>query len=1167
MQRTYFFFAGALVLLHFIATSSDSISIANNHNNSASDLNALLAFKAAIFDPQRIIPTNWSTSTSVCNWIGITCNARHHRVAAIDLSYMGIAGTIPPQLGNLSFLVRLNVMNNSFHGHLPTELSRLRRLKYINLEDNAFEGELPSWLGGLTTLQYLSFRDNGFSGSLSGRLSNFTKLETIRLGFNFFTGNLSEELSALPKLTVLDIQHNQLVGPLPWDLFNLSSLQIIAFTNNSLSGYLPAHICDYLPQLQGLYLSWNYFEGEIPSGIGECSKLQVLSLSLNKFRGYIPREFWNLTTLTRIALGGNDLTGPLPQALFNLSSLQIVGFENNSLSGYLPARICDHLPQLQGLYLSYNHFEGEIPSGIGECSKLQVLGLSYNRFRGYIPKGIWNLTTLTEIYLDSSDLTGEIPKVIDNLYNLEILSIQSANVTGIIPQEVGNLSKLEALMLDLNRLTGPIPLKLFNSSTVRFISLTDNDLSGELPSTIGAFLPNLEELYLDENEFSGTILASISNASRLRILSIGMNHFTGAIPHSLGNMRLLEYLGIWQNNFSEDSLSKELSFIISLSNCEHLTWLWIHENPLNGFLPKSIGNLSSSLESISATGCGIISEIPSSIGNLSNLIELYFDNNSLTGLIPTTIKWFLKLQRIHLSDNQMQGAIPSSMIPTSFWSLRDILELDMSGNYLTGSLPAEIGNLKVLVYLNLSNNQYSGEMPSTIGALQSLQNLSLERNKLQGLIPDSIKNMLQLRHLDLSFNNLEGEIPNSLQTLSDLQYFNVSYNRLKGPIPHGGPFANFTNLSFLSNEALCGAPWLQPCTSTFEHESRTKRIVMIVLLASGSVILALVISIFLMRLKLRKKILAPTQNLLPMATFERASCHELRQITNGFSESNLLGSGSFGSVYKGIRENGMVWAIKVFDLQLEGAFKSFDRECEVLSCLRHRNLTRVISACSSLDFKALVLEYMPNGSLEKWLHVNHHVLSIMQRLDIMIDVASGLEYLHYGYSTPIVHCDLKPSNILLDQDMVGHVCDFGIAKLLGDGESVVQTKTLATFGYIAPEYGLEGLVSTSCDVYSFGITLMETFTKRKPKDELFTEELSLRRWVQDCLPDSVIQVIDVDLLHPEDGLVQKKINCISSVLQLGLSCTTDAPKERIYMKEVLRALQKIKLQFIKDITP
>ncbi|CDP11030.1 unnamed protein product [Coffea canephora] len=681
------------------------------------------------------------------------------------------------------------------------------------------------------------------------------------------------------------------------------------------------------------------------------------------------------------------------------------------------------------------------------------------------------------------------------------------HLSGIIPQEVGNISKLELLNLESNRLRGFIPLKLFNGLTARLISVAQNDLSGELPSTIGAFLPNLEELYLWGNEFTGTILTSISNASRLRTLELSTNHFTGAIPHSLGNLRLLEQL-------------------------------WLDENPLNGLLPKSIGNLSSSLESISATRCGIISEIPSSIGNLSNLIVLSFAFNSLTGVIPTTTKWLLKLQMIDLNDNQIQGGIPSELCYLLNFEGLNLAKNKLSGtvssclgnvrtlryvylnsnnitNYLTGSLPTEIGSFKALITLNFSNNQYLGEIPSTIGALQDLQELSLEHKKVQGSIPNSMKNMLQLRHLDLSFNNLER------------------------PIPHGGPFTNFTNLSFLSNEALCGAPWPQPCTSTFQHESRTKRIVMIVLLASGSVILAMVISIFLMRLKLRKKNLAPTQNLLPMATFERASLHEFRQITNGFSESNLRGSGSFGSVYKGIRENGMVWPIKVFDLQLEGAFKNFDRECEVLSCLRHRNLTRAISACSSPDFKALVLEYMPNGSLEKWLHSNHHFLNIKQRLDVMIDVACGLEYLHYGYSTPIVHCDLKPSNILLDQDMVGHVCDFGIAKLLGDEEFVVQTKTLATFGYIAPEYGLEGLVSTSSDAYTFGILLMEAFTKRKPKDEMFTEELSLRRWIE----------------------------CISSILQLGLSCTTYALEERINMKEILRALQKIKLQFIKDIAP
>ncbi|XP_060200105.1 receptor kinase-like protein Xa21, partial [Lycium barbarum] len=207
-----------------------------------------------------------------------------------------------------------------------------------------------------------------------------------------------------------------------------------------------------------------------------------------------------------------------------------------------------------------------------------------------------------------------------------------------------------------------------------------------------------------------------------------------------------------------------------------------------------------------------------------------------------------------------------------------------------------------------------------------------------------------------------------------------------------------------------------------------------------------------------------------------------------------LGCGGYGSIYKGIFANGMVWAIKVFNLQIEGAFKSFDSECEVLRNLRHRNLTKVITSCTNLDFKALLLEYMPNGSLEQWLHSDGYFLNMIQRLDIMIDVASALEYLHHGYVTVVVHSDLKPSNVLLDERLVGHMSDFGLVKLLGEGESIAHTKALATMGYIAPEYGTVGLVSRRCDVYSYGIMVMETFTRKKPYDEMFKENLSMRSW-------------------------------------------------------------------------
>ncbi|GAY64667.1 hypothetical protein CUMW_235190 [Citrus unshiu] len=157
---------------------------------------------------------------------------------------------------------------------------------------------------------------------------------------------------------------------------------------------------------------------------------------------------------------------------------------------------------------------------------------------------------------------------------------------------------------------------------------------------------------------------------------------------------------------------------------------------------------------------------------------------------------------------------------------------------------------------------------------------------------------------------------------------------------------------------------------------------------------------------------------------------------------------------------------------------------------------------------------MPQGSLEKCLYLSNYILDIFQRLDIMIDVASALEYLHFGYSTPIIHCDLKPSNVLLDDNMVAHLSDFGMAKpLLEEDQSLTQTQTLATIGYMAPEYGSEGRVSTNGDVYSFGIMLMEIFTRTKPTDEIFSGEMTLKRWVNDLLPISVMEVVDANLLR------------------------------------------------------
>ncbi|CAI9759095.1 unnamed protein product [Fraxinus pennsylvanica] len=312
-------------------------------------------------------------------------------------------------------------------------------------------------------------------------------------------------------------------------------------------------------------------------------------------------------------------------------------------------------------------------------------------------------------------------------------------------------------------------------------------------------------------------------------------------------------------------------------------------------------------------------------------------------------------------------------------------------------------------------------------------------------------------------------------------------------------------------------------------------------------------------------------NTLPDSVFSlqlawrRISYRELKEATNTFNESNILGSGSFGLVYGRTLSDGLNVAVEVFNLQLEDArlTRSFATKSRVLSSIRHRNLVRIIGCCSNTEFKALIMEYMPNGSPDKWLFSSNYFLDILKSLNIAIDVALALKYLHHFNTFTIVHCDLKASNVLLDEDMVAHVDDFGIAKLFGEGESMGQTMTLATIGYMSPEYGIEGIVSTSSNVYSYGILLLEMYTRKKPTDAMFGEEMILKSWVSHSLAENTItEVVDNNLLGKEDENFSRKEQCVSSILALAIECLHNIPRERINMREVVTRLRKIKATFL-----
>ncbi|XP_059638763.1 receptor kinase-like protein Xa21 [Cornus florida] len=911
--------------------------------------------------------------------------------------------------------------------------------------------------------------------------------------------------------------------------------------------------------------------------------------------------------VTALELPEFGLHGTISPHVGNLSFLKVLNLRDNNFRGQLIHEI-SHLRRLKVLNLHFNCLEGVIPASIHHCRQLQFISLRKNEFSGSIPNEWSSLSSLSELYLGGNCLTGTIPSFFANMSRLKSIGLAENKFHGNIPNEMRNVPSLERIQFGGNYLTGTIPPFLFNISSLQHISLDCNDLSGNLSLTSPTGLSNLEILSLATNQLRGNIPSYLSNFSMLTELWLCSNQFTGTVPATLCHLESLTTLALQENQLTTEPRSPELSFFTSLTSIKSLETLFIRDNPLHSILPDSFGNLSTSLLQFVASNCQLIGRISDGIGSLSNLNYLILSGNNFNGSIPSTIGAMKELQRLHLDGNRLEGSIPkeicslrnlgdislhnnnlsgsipacignvsrlqtmflqsnslNSSIPTSLWSLDSLLFLNLSFNSLT-SLGVNIRAMKSLETIDLSWNKISGNISITLATFQSLSSINLSRNSFSGPIPESFANLRTLDFMDLSHNGLSGSIPKSLEALSLLKYLNLSYNKLSGEIPSGGPFANFTAESFMKNEALCGKPSLQvpPCSG-----SRTRhfpyKYVLPAIVASVAIFIALLYMMLRKYYGNRTQAQSSTYNLLDGIEHRLFSYQVLCNATNNFCEANLIGVGGFGAVYKGILFDGTNVAVKILDLQLDEAFKSFEAECKVLRTVRHRNLVKVISTCSNTELRALVLQYMPNGSLEKWLYSHNYCLNLLQRVSIMLDVAFALDYLHHGQLEPIVHCDLKPSNVLLDEDMVAHVGDFGIAKILAENNTATQTETVGTIGYIAPEYGSEGRVSIKGDIYSYGIMLLETFTRKNPINEIFTEDLSLRQWVSASLPHKIIEVIDQGLLTAGgDEMMSSTQGIFVAIIDLGLECSRELPEERSDIKEVVAKLDKIKLQLLRN---
>ena len=298
----------------------------------------------------------WNALTPIGDWEGITIGGTPLRVQALTLQDRGLTGSLPPELGQLTDLRKLDASNtgytetvwNVLTGSIPPELSNLKKLQTLDLSRNFLSGSIPPELGDLMSLESLELENNLLSGALPEELSKLTNLEVLILRHNRLSGEIPAVLGQQPSLRALDLSDNQLVGSIPPGLGEFLSLRRLNLSRNRLSGDIPPELGS-IASLWYLHLDDNMLTGSIPPQLGQLAQLDGLYLQRNSLTGSIPAELGQLTSLRWLHLEHNELTGSIPVELRALTNLDYPGLLPNTLSGCLSAELPEEWVMWSGL--------------------------------------------------------------------------------------------------------------------------------------------------------------------------------------------------------------------------------------------------------------------------------------------------------------------------------------------------------------------------------------------------------------------------------------------------------------------------------------------------------------------------------------------------------------------------------------------------------------------------------------------------------------------------------------------------------------------------------------------------------------------------------------------------------------------------------------------------
>uniref|UniRef100_A0A7N0VFD5 non-specific serine/threonine protein kinase n=1 Tax=Kalanchoe fedtschenkoi TaxID=63787 RepID=A0A7N0VFD5_KALFE len=827
-------------------------------------------------------------------------------------------------------------------------------------------------------------------------------------------------------------------------------------------------------------------------------------------------------------------------------------------------------------------YDSVLEDGYLHVVELQLLNMNLS---GVLSPELGRLSYMKRMDFMWNKISGSLPMEIGNISALELLLVNGNQLTGSLPEAIGYLPNLRRIQIDQNRISGPIPSSFANLAKAKHFHMNNNSISGQLPPELSK-LTELVHILLDNNNLSGYLPPEFSELPKLLILQLDNNNFDGAtIPESYGNMTKLLKLSL-----RNCSLQGHMP---NLSRIQQLGYLDLSSNQLNGSIPTD--GFSKNITTINLSSNRLQGTIPLTFSGLPHLQQLVLANNLLSGSVPALIWQNRTFNTTETLLMDFRNNLLSNISGDQSYSSNVTIWLQGNPLCSTSNLVKVCDTSppyedRIQSYLNTTGCEkqscpfpfeYAPENPTRCYcALPLLVGYRLKSPGISAFVPyrkifqEYLSSGLNINSYQLELDSIRWEkgprlnmqlkiFPVYKADSSNPYIFNsnevlrIISNFTGWTIPDSDIFGPYELLNF----TLLGPYRDVVIFASAPPSGLHKGVVVGIIVGSiaGVVLLSALVSLFIVRLHHKNRPAVSRKHELPRTYMKidgvkSFSFLEMALATNNFDMSTQVGQGGYGKVYRGSLSSGLIVAIKrAEEGSLQGE-KEFLTEIHLLSRLHHRNLVSLVGYCDEECEQMLVYEFMPNGTLRDHLSVTSKApLSFETRLIIALGSARGLVYLHTEADPPIIHRDIKASNILLDDKFIAKVADFGLSRLdpEADKEGIapghVSTVVKGTPGYLDPEYFLTHKLTNKSDVYSLGVVFLELLTGMQP----ISHGKNIVREVNSAFQAGMVLTI------VDERMGSYPSECLDKFIDLALNCCQDYQNDRPSMTDVVRKLENI----------